>query len=61
MDIKIDFAVYVPTPGTYYNYIELLRAHNYLASENQIEKILQNFGDWSAPLEEMDHSPPEKK
>ena len=61
MEIKIDFLVYVPTPGTYYNYIELLRAHDYLTSENQIEKILQNFGNWSAPLEDMEHSSREKK
>ncbi|MHA1674318.1 MAG: hypothetical protein ACTSYI_11915 [Promethearchaeota archaeon] len=61
MDIKIDFAIYVPTPGTYYSYIELLRAHDYLASENQIEKILLNFENSLDPLEEMDHSSREKK
>ena len=56
MDIPIDFSIYLPSPGTYFNYIELLRVHDFLTSENQIEKILQIFGNGVAPLEDTEHS-----
>jgi hypothetical protein len=41
-NIKLDFAVFLPSLGTFYNYFNILKSHNFI---NDVKVINKNDGN----------------
>ncbi|MCF2139237.1 MAG: hypothetical protein K9W44_04205 [Candidatus Lokiarchaeota archaeon] len=41
--INIDFDVYLPSVTTYFNYLELLRAHHFIPPDQQIDSLIDSM------------------
>lgn len=55
--IQIDFDIYLPAPSTYYNYLELLKAHNFVKTDKNIEQLIQNFTSDIEKFEDVENAP----